>query len=236
MQYHEITTGPVEPGALSSGGLYKRHEKEPILSFVQVGDIEGVVSKVEMLGGKVMMPVSGDPQCRAYRHDPRQRGKPHRPLVARRPRITVISLSGKIFLLPFFPVVAFPEIKQTAKNETVPEQYQRCPDILFDSCRGISAGCSQPDCERYKIQEKITEGRSRNKRAREYQLPPRIESAPQQRYAGSHWQGGLVWREKSPMIKEIRAPNNAPIIAPPFAVFHFIVPMSDPFFGILLFI
>jgi Predicted enzyme related to lactoylglutathione lyase len=61
MQYHEITTGPVEPGALSSGGLYKRHQKEPILSFVQVGDIEGVVSKVEMLGGKVMMPVSEIP-------------------------------------------------------------------------------------------------------------------------------------------------------------------------------
>jgi uncharacterized protein len=61
MQYHEITTGPVQPGALSSGGLYKRHQKEPILSFVQVGDIEGVVSKVEMLGGKVMMPVSEIP-------------------------------------------------------------------------------------------------------------------------------------------------------------------------------
>jgi len=61
MQYHEITTGPVEPGALSSGGLYKRHQKEPILSFVQVGDIESVVSKVEELGGKVMMPISEIP-------------------------------------------------------------------------------------------------------------------------------------------------------------------------------
>ena len=58
---HEITTGPVEPGALSSGGLYKRHQKEPILSFVQVGDIESVVSKVEELGGKVMMPISEIP-------------------------------------------------------------------------------------------------------------------------------------------------------------------------------
>jgi len=61
MQYHEITTGPVEPGALSTGGLYKRHEKEPILSFVQVEDIEGVVSKVEMLGGKVILPVTEIP-------------------------------------------------------------------------------------------------------------------------------------------------------------------------------
>ena len=61
MQYHKITTGPVEPGALSTGGLYKRHEKEPILSFVQVEDIEGVVSKVEMLGGKVTLPVTEIP-------------------------------------------------------------------------------------------------------------------------------------------------------------------------------
>jgi len=61
MQYHEIITGPVEPGALSSGGLYKRHEKEPILDFVQVGDIEGVASRVEMLGGKIMLPVSAIP-------------------------------------------------------------------------------------------------------------------------------------------------------------------------------
>ncbi|ABS55096.1 Glyoxalase/bleomycin resistance protein/dioxygenase [Methanoregula boonei 6A8] len=61
MQYHEITTGPVEPGALNTGGLYKRHQKEPILSFVRVEDIEGVVSKVEMLGGKIMMPVSEIP-------------------------------------------------------------------------------------------------------------------------------------------------------------------------------
>lgn len=61
MQYHEITTGPVEPGALNSGGLYKRHQKEPILSFVKVEDIEGVVSKVEMLGGKVTLPVTEIP-------------------------------------------------------------------------------------------------------------------------------------------------------------------------------
>ena len=61
MQYHEIITGPVEPGALSSGGLYKRHEKEPILDFVQVGDIEGIVSMVEVLDGKVAMPISEIP-------------------------------------------------------------------------------------------------------------------------------------------------------------------------------
>ena len=61
MQYHAVTTGPLEPGALSSGGLYKRHDKEPILSFVQVEDIEGVVSRVEMLGGTITMPVSEIP-------------------------------------------------------------------------------------------------------------------------------------------------------------------------------
>ncbi|HVP95782.1 VOC family protein [Methanoregula sp.] len=61
MQYHAILTGPVEPGALSTGGLYKRHQKEPILSFVQVEDIEGVVSKVENLGGKISLPVTEIP-------------------------------------------------------------------------------------------------------------------------------------------------------------------------------
>ena len=61
MQYHDIVTGPVEPGALSSGGLYKRHQNEPILDFVQVEDIEGAVSKVEMLGGKIMQPVTAIP-------------------------------------------------------------------------------------------------------------------------------------------------------------------------------
>ena len=61
MQYHEITTGPVEPGALNSGGLYKRHRDEPILDFVQVEDIEGAVSKVEVLGGKIAMPVTEIP-------------------------------------------------------------------------------------------------------------------------------------------------------------------------------
>jgi hypothetical protein len=58
MQYHEILTGPVEPGALNTGGLYKRQRNEPVLSFVQVEDIEGVVSKVEKLGGKIAQPVT----------------------------------------------------------------------------------------------------------------------------------------------------------------------------------
>ena len=61
MQYHTILTGPAEPGALSTGGLYKRHQKEPILSFVRVEDIEGVVSKVENLGGKIAIPVTEIP-------------------------------------------------------------------------------------------------------------------------------------------------------------------------------
>ncbi len=56
MQYHAITTGSTEPGTLNSGGLYKRHLSEPILDFVQIEDIDAVLSKVEDLGGKIMMP------------------------------------------------------------------------------------------------------------------------------------------------------------------------------------
>ncbi|MFA6362629.1 VOC family protein [Methanoregula sp.] len=61
MQYHDITTGPAEPGALNTGGLYKRHRNEPILDFARVEDIEGIVSKVEMLGGKIAQPVTAIP-------------------------------------------------------------------------------------------------------------------------------------------------------------------------------
>jgi hypothetical protein len=61
MQYHDITTGPVEPGALSTGGLYKRHLDEPILDFVQVEDIESAVSRVENLGGTIARPITAIP-------------------------------------------------------------------------------------------------------------------------------------------------------------------------------
>jgi len=61
MQYHDITTGPAAPGALSTGGLYKRHLNEPILDFVHVGDIDAVLGKVADLGGTIMMPKTAIP-------------------------------------------------------------------------------------------------------------------------------------------------------------------------------
>jgi len=55
VKYHMITTGPVKPGTLKTGGLYKRHLNEPILDFVQVDDIGAVLSNVEELGGTITM-------------------------------------------------------------------------------------------------------------------------------------------------------------------------------------
>ena len=56
MQYHDISTGPAEEGTLNTGGLYRRHMTESILTFVEVGDIDKVLVKVEKLGGKITMP------------------------------------------------------------------------------------------------------------------------------------------------------------------------------------
>jgi predicted enzyme related to lactoylglutathione lyase len=55
MQYHDISTGPAQEGTLNTGGLYKRHMTEPILTFVEVGEIDKVLAKVEKLGGKITM-------------------------------------------------------------------------------------------------------------------------------------------------------------------------------------
>jgi hypothetical protein len=56
MQYHDIITGTVQDGTMNTGGLYKRHMNEPILTFVLVDDMDKVLSKVEDLGGRIMMP------------------------------------------------------------------------------------------------------------------------------------------------------------------------------------
>ena len=56
MQYHDISTGAAKEGTLNTGGLYKRHMTESILTFVEVGDIDKVLVKVERLGGKITMP------------------------------------------------------------------------------------------------------------------------------------------------------------------------------------
>jgi predicted enzyme related to lactoylglutathione lyase len=56
MQYYDISTGAAKEGTMNTGGLYKRHRTEPILTFVEVGEIDKVLSKVENLGGKITMP------------------------------------------------------------------------------------------------------------------------------------------------------------------------------------
>ena len=56
MQYQDISTGPAQDGTMNTGGLYKRHMTESILTFVEVGDIDKVLADVERLGGKVTMP------------------------------------------------------------------------------------------------------------------------------------------------------------------------------------
>ena len=56
LQYHDISTGPAQEGTLNMGGMYKRQMTETIKNFVLVEDIDKVLSKVEMLGGKILMP------------------------------------------------------------------------------------------------------------------------------------------------------------------------------------
>jgi predicted enzyme related to lactoylglutathione lyase len=56
MQYHDVITGTEQEGTMNTGGLYKRHMNEPILSFVLVDDIDKVLAKVEDLGGRITLP------------------------------------------------------------------------------------------------------------------------------------------------------------------------------------
>jgi uncharacterized protein len=56
MQYHDIVTGAAQEGTMNSGGLYKRHMNEPILTFVLVDDIDKVLGKVEKMGGRITLP------------------------------------------------------------------------------------------------------------------------------------------------------------------------------------
>ncbi len=58
-QRHTIVTGKPEEGAISTGGLYKRHGPGPILVFAEVEDIDAVLAKVEKLGGKITLPKGG---------------------------------------------------------------------------------------------------------------------------------------------------------------------------------
>jgi predicted enzyme related to lactoylglutathione lyase len=55
MQYHDISTGAANEGTMNTGGLYKRHQTEPILNFVVVDDID-TMPKQEIAGvGLVVM-------------------------------------------------------------------------------------------------------------------------------------------------------------------------------------
>jgi predicted enzyme related to lactoylglutathione lyase len=56
MQYHDIITGTEQKRTMNTGGLYKRHMNEPILTFVMVDDIDKVLAKVEDLGGRIALP------------------------------------------------------------------------------------------------------------------------------------------------------------------------------------
>jgi predicted enzyme related to lactoylglutathione lyase len=56
MEYHAISTGPAQDGTLNAGGMYKRKMGEGSKNFVLVEDIDAVLSKVEKLGGKILMP------------------------------------------------------------------------------------------------------------------------------------------------------------------------------------
>ncbi len=56
MQYHDVSTGEAEAGALTMGGMYKRQTSELITNHVKVDDIDEVLAKVEGAGGTIVMP------------------------------------------------------------------------------------------------------------------------------------------------------------------------------------
>jgi predicted enzyme related to lactoylglutathione lyase len=57
LEWQNIETGEPKEGTMNMGGLYKRMGAGPIMNFVEVGEIEKVLSRVERLGGKVLMPL-----------------------------------------------------------------------------------------------------------------------------------------------------------------------------------
>jgi len=57
LEWQNIETGEPKEGTMNMGGLYKRMGPGPIMNFVEVEEIEKVLSRVEKLGGKVMMPL-----------------------------------------------------------------------------------------------------------------------------------------------------------------------------------
>jgi uncharacterized protein len=56
VQFHDIITGDAKEGTMNMGLLYRRQMTEPIINFVHVDDIDGILAKVEMLGGRIIRP------------------------------------------------------------------------------------------------------------------------------------------------------------------------------------
>jgi len=56
IQYQDIITGEAKEGTMNMGGMYKRQMGEPIKTYVQVDDIDKVLTNVGKLGGKILMP------------------------------------------------------------------------------------------------------------------------------------------------------------------------------------
>lgn len=61
LQYHEITTGAATEGTMNSGGIYKRQMNEDIRNYVLADDFDGILAKVEKLGGRIVMPKTDIP-------------------------------------------------------------------------------------------------------------------------------------------------------------------------------
>ena len=56
LEWQNITTGEPKEGTMNSGGIYKRMMPGPIMNFVSVEDIDRVLSNVEKLGGRILLP------------------------------------------------------------------------------------------------------------------------------------------------------------------------------------
>jgi uncharacterized protein len=57
MQYQDVVTGDPMEGTVNMGGMYKRQMPgSQIVTYAMVDDIDAMIGKVEMLGGKIVVP------------------------------------------------------------------------------------------------------------------------------------------------------------------------------------
>ena len=56
MEYQDIITGDAKEGTLNMGGMYKRQMTGQITSYVMVEDFDKTLTKVILLGGKIVVP------------------------------------------------------------------------------------------------------------------------------------------------------------------------------------